>query len=159
MASLQFRHTRGFGIKVWTVPLMWFLIFTLGIWLGPRDLSGSTTVLVVAGSLIVVLAIPAWDFARRIELSDKGVEAWTYVGRRVTIPWSELAEVRSVVAHPLAHHYRLLRFVSRRPLGRVAVTDYSPDFDGLVRALEERGITMAGPRLWERVLYQATRPL
>lgn len=110
----------------------------------------------MCGPLFWTVARQGWRTAWRVVVSDQGIEASRYGGRRVELPWDGIAEVQHSVRRSINGPLRLLRLVSIDRQREVIFNDRLPRFEELIRLVEAqiRHVGPEEPTSWERLLWR-----
>ena len=98
----------------------------------------------ICGPLFWIVARQGWRTAWRVVISDQGIEASRYRGRRVELPWDSIAEVQHSVRRTIQGPLRLVRLVSIDRQREVIFNDRLPRFEELMRLVEAQ-IRHVGP--------------
>jgi len=108
----------------------------------------------ICGPLFWTVARQGWRTAWRVVISDQGIEASRYGGRRVELPWDSIAEVQHSVRRTIQGPLRLVRLVSIDRQREVIFNDRLPRFEELMRLVEAqiRHVGPEEPTSWGRLL-------
>ncbi len=113
-------------------------------------------VAMMCGPLFWTVARQGWRTAWRVVVSDQGIEASRYGGRRVELPWEGIAEVQHFVRKTIQGPLRLVRLVSIDRQREVIFNDRLPRFEELMSLIEAkiRHVGPEEPTSWERLLWR-----
>lgn len=120
---------------------------------------GAVVAAMIAGVMTVALLVSRLllrrKLAKRLAVTDRGLDAWPFAGRKISMKWDEIS---TVGAHSSTPVYGALRrtHVIARDGRRIVFTDLISDYDDLVTTIE-RSATSRDPTpqqlsWWERLL-------
>lgn len=156
----QFSHPRGMKVAIWlalAISLIAGAFFVIeGLSTGDRVLY---IALVASGFLgsAAVAATPLLQFAERVTLTDDGLNAVTFAGRRHDARWDDIDGIQEFAVYGLGGRLHVMRLRLRDVAGSIMVTGAMKGGDDLLLHLRRR--TPYVQRLdsfnaWERLIYR-----
>jgi hypothetical protein len=130
----RYRFAIAFAL---TMVAFWLVILKVGI---DQGSFGPPFVLFALALQVLFLAsfvLPIVSSSRRVVLSDDGVLATGMLGRRMFIPWSDIASAK-LLPISLARRRAELRLTDVRGRVRATITGHIENFDEVVRLVRTR---------------------
>ncbi len=155
----HFSHGRGMRAGIWlalAISLIAGSFFLIeGLSTGDRLLYVGLVALGFLGSAAIA-ATPLLQFAARVTLTDDGLNAVTFAGRRHHTRWDDIDGIQEFAVYGLGGRLHVMRLRFESIAGSIMVTDAMKGGDDLLLHLRRR--TSHVQRLdsfnvWERLIY------
>lgn len=154
-----FSNPTSFGIRLLVSSPIWIIFGVIGM-IGPiasGKWSNAPAAVFLFPFGLICLSRTFWHlmfYVRTVTADDRGITGWTYWGRRVTLPWSEVTRI-DCWGDGVSWTDVKQALSVRSEQGTIAFTNLLSDFDELLSVLQTQlpGIPREKPSRLARIFY------